>query len=115
MLLDVIIHHEDCCVDSYPESLSWFNLMQCVSAELFPGMSVKISEAVQEKLLKDNAFKMSDIGKDAANDIIRGLMEKRTMNNMEIDYLKGLFERGRKYETQNDGTLSVELSLLNFS
>ena len=86
--------------------------MQCVSAELFPGMTVKISEAVQEKLLKDTSFKMSDIGKDAANDIIRRLMEKRTMNNMEINYLKGLFERGRRYENGDDGTSDIYDSFL---
>ena len=88
--------------------------MQCVSAELFPGMSVKISEAVQEKLLKDTTFKMSDIGKDAADDIIQRLMEKRTLNNMEINYLKGLFERGRRYENGDDGMSSMIIILLMF-
>ena len=93
-----------CCI---AESLSWFNLMQCISAELFPTMSVAVSKAVQDKLLQDTAFKMSDIGKDAADDIIRRLMDKRTMNNIEINYLKGLFERGRIYEIGDDGMTSA--------
>ena len=98
----------------FSESLSWFNLMQCVSAELFPGMSVKISEAVQEKLLKDTAFKMSDIGKEAADDIIQRLMAKRTMKIVEINYLEGLFERGRQYESGHNGMLFTIVYLLMF-
>ena len=70
--------------------------MQCVSAELFPGLSVKISECVQAKLLEDTTFKMDDIKEDAADDIIQRLMDKRTMNNIEINYLKDMFQRARE-------------------
>ena len=68
-------------------------MVQCVTHELFPVLSVKINECVQEKLLQDLNFKSSDITSDAVEDILKRLMTKRTMNNKEIEYLKGLIER----------------------
>ena len=68
-------------------------MVQCVTHELFPVLSVKINECVQEKLLQDLNFKSSDITEDAVEDILKRLMTKRTMNNKEIEYLKGLIER----------------------
>ena len=73
--------------------MSWQNVVQCVTHELFPVLSVKINECVQEKLLQDLNFKSSDITSDAVEDILKRLMTKRTMNNKEIEYLKGLIER----------------------
>ena len=78
--------------------MTWFNVMQCVTAELFPMMTAQISQCVQEKLLKDNNFKMSDISEEAANDIIELLKEKRTMNYKEVMYLKGLMQRARDFQ-----------------
>ena len=72
---------------------TWFNVLQCVTQELFPILSIKINECVQEKLLKDTAFKMGDIRKEAVLDILDRLMTKRTMNNKEIAYLKELVQR----------------------
>lgn len=72
---------------------TWFNIMQCVSTELFPTFSVKISECLEQKVLRDSAFQMSDVGEDAVNDIIFHLKRKRTMNNKEITYLRKLIQR----------------------
>ena len=88
------------------ENITWHNVLQCVNQELFPVLSVKINECVQEKLLKDSAFKMSDIGTDAVEDIIERLMKKRTMNNKEITYLKELFERANEYGQSGDSQKS---------
>ena len=53
--------------------------------------------------MKDTNFKMGDIGKKAADDIVAMLIDKRTMKNVEIDYLRALFRRAREYQNDNDG------------
>ena len=67
--------------------------MQCVSTELFPTFSVKISECLEQKVLRDSAFEMSDVGEEAVNDIIFQMKRRRTMNNKEISYLRKLIQR----------------------
>ena len=95
------------------EILTWFNVMQCVPNELFPAMSVKLSQCVQDKLLMDSSFKMSDIGDDAVKDVLKRLMERRTMNNVEINYLKGLFQRAIQHNEGRHGLLHRCLNLMN--
>ena len=92
-------------VHIHSASMTWFNVMQCVRMELFPMISVKISECVQEKLLMDSSFKMSDIGKEAVMDIIERLKAKRTMNNVEVTYLEGLFQRANDHKMAIKGLL----------
>ena len=92
-------------VHIHSASMTWFNVMQCVRMELFPMISVKISECVQEKLLMDSSFKMSDIGKEAVMDIIERLKAKRTMNNVEVTYLEGLFQRANDHKMTIKGLL----------
>ena len=87
------------------ESMTWSNVLQCVRMELFPAISVKISECVQEKLLMDSSFKMTDIGKEAVMDVIERLKEKRTMNNVEVSYLLRLFNRANDHRMMNTGLL----------
>ena len=87
---------------------TWFNVLQCVTQELFPVLSIKINECVQEKILQDVTFKMSDIweddhGDDPVTDILARLMTKRTMNNKEIDYLKELVQRMRLNDNSDHG------------
>ena len=94
-------------VHLHSASMTWFNVMQCVRMELFPMISVKISECVQEKLLMDSSFKMSDIGKEAVMDIIERLKAKRTMNNVEVTYLEGLFQRANQHKMAIGGLLLV--------
>ena len=81
--------------------------MQCITAELFPAISVKISECVQEKLLRESTFKMSDIGKEAVDDVIGRLMDKRTTNNVEIKYLEGLVQRAIEYQSSGAGLVPI--------
>ena len=81
-------------------------MVQCVTHELFPVLSVKINECVQEKLLQDLNFKSSDITNDAVDDILKRLMTKRTMNNKEIEYLKGLIERAN--DISNSEMMQIE-------
>ena len=89
--------------------------MQCVTNELFPAMSVKLSQCVQDKLLMESSFKMSDIGDDAVKDVLKRLMELRTMKNVEIDYLKGLFQRAIQHNEGRHGLLHQSLSSLERS
>ena len=89
------------------EILTWFNVMQCVTNELFPAMSVKLSQCVQDKLLMDSSFKMSNLDEKAVEDILRRLMERRTMNNVEINYLKGLFQRAIQHNAMQHGLFVV--------
>ena len=78
-------------------SVTWRNVVHCVSNELFPQLSIKLDECVQERLLKDTAFKLSNVGDEAVEDIMGRLMKKRTMNNVEIGYLNGLIQRAVAY------------------
>ena len=73
--------------------LNWFNVVQCVSTELFPVLSVTMSKCVQEKFASDAQFKLNDFGRKTVEDFIERLKEKRTMNNTEITYLKKMFGR----------------------
>ena len=54
---------------------------------------MKISECLEQKVLRDAAFEMSDVGEEAVNDVIFQLKRRRTMNNKEISYLKKLIQR----------------------
>ena len=84
-------------------NLNWFNVVQCVSTELFPVLSVKLSQCVQEKLASDIDFQLNDFGEDSVNDIMERLKEKRAMNNKEILYLRELIQRAcDKHENQNE-------------
>ena len=88
--------------------MTWFNIMQCVSMELFPAISVKISQCVQEKVLEDSSFELSDIGSEAVDDVIERLKEKRTMNNKEISYLKELIQRARDIAETQHSLVSIK-------
>ena len=109
--------HSDSTMTDCPfstESMTWFNVMQCVRMELFPAISVKISECVQEKLLMDSSFKMSDIGKEAVMDVIERLKEKRkTMNNVEVSYLLRLFDRANGHRMAIKGLLLFHDAMLS--
>ena len=83
--------------------MTWFNVMQCVAMELFPKLSARISECVQEKLLKDSTFKMDDICEETADDVLARLMDKRPTNNAEITYLKALVQRAREHHQKDNG------------
>ncbi len=104
------------------ESMTWSNVLQCVRMELFPAISVKISECVQEKLLMDSSFKMTNIGKEAVMDVIERLKEKRTMNNVELSYLLRLFDRANDpfkglsvdYHLLLAAELTIWIALLDF-
>ena len=67
--------------------------MQCVSTELFPTFSVKISKCLQQKAIANSAFKMNDVGDEAVEDVIFRLKQMRSMNNKEISYLRKLIQR----------------------
>ena len=73
--------------------MTWFNVMQCVTQELFPVLSIKLNECVQEKIVNDSSFKMNEFRAEAVENVIARLGEKRTMNNKEIAYLYALIER----------------------
>ena len=88
------------------EYKTWFNVMQCVTQELFPVLSFKISECVQEKLVEDPTFKMTDIEDEAVDDILERLTRKRTMNNKEMEYLKDLVKRLRESKIKVNGEKS---------
>ena len=96
-----VLYDGPLCRESTTENvvskMTWYNILQCVTQELFPVLSFKINECVQEKLVSDPSFQISNIGEDAVKDIIRRLMEKRTMNNKEISYLRDLFQRANQY------------------
>ena len=85
----MICGHTECAL----MTVTWSNVVQCVTNELFPVLSVKINECVQEKLLMESTFKLSDVGNEAVKDIMNRLMTKRTMNNKEMEYLDGLIQR----------------------
>ena len=79
--------------DSVNDERTWFNVLQCVNNELFPVLSVKLSECVQDKLVNDPSFKINNLRDVAVEDVLKRLMTKRTMNNKEIGYLKALIQR----------------------
>ena len=68
-------------------------MIQCVWTELFPVLSVKLTECVQEKLAEEASFKQTDFREAAVSDIIERLKRKRAMNNKEIQYLEGLIRK----------------------
>ena len=72
---------------------NWFNFVQCVSSELFPVLSVTMGKCIQEKLESDIGFKLNDFRDETVKDVFERLMEKRTMNNKEIQYLKRMIVR----------------------
>ena len=82
------------------ERMTWFNVVHCVSTELFPVLAVKMRECVEEKLAKEPTFKLDDFGAAAVGDVIEGLKTKRTMNNKEIAYLKGLIRRATEHQKE---------------
>ena len=82
--------------DSVNDERTWFNVLQCVTNELFPVLSVKLSECVQDKLVNDPSFKINNLRDVAVEDVLKRLMTKRTMNNKEIDYLKALIQRAHQ-------------------
>ena len=87
--------------------------MQCVTAELFTSISVSISSCVQEKVLRDSAFKMSDLSEEAVKDVMTRLKEKRTMNNKEVTYLMALFQRARHVHHDRRRSSLVYLLIYN--
>ena len=79
--------------DNVTDRMTWFNVVQCVTQELFPVLSIKLNECVQEKIVSDSSFKMDDFKADAVENVIARLGEKRTMNNKEIAYLQAVIKR----------------------
>ena len=73
--------------------ITWFEIMQCVSVEMFQMLSTKISDSLQQKSLEDSNFKMIDTGDKVVDDIMMRLKEKRMMSNKEISYLRQLIDR----------------------
>ena len=61
--------------------------------ELFPVLSIKLQECIEEKVAKEPKFKLDDFGDDAVNDIMERFKKKRPMNNKEIFHLKELIKR----------------------
>ena len=56
-------------------------------------LSIALKKCIDEKLSDDDQFKLDDFGSDAVNDVMERLKGKRVMNNKEIKYLNGLFQR----------------------
>lgn len=86
--------------------ITWFNVVQCVSQELFPDLAVRINQLVKEKMSDDATFKMDDIGMEAAQNVIERLKNKRSTNNKEISYLNGLFRRAHLFALNGQGLVS---------
>ena len=73
--------------------MTWFKIVNCVNTELFPVLSIALKRCIDEKLSDDNNFKLYDFDDDTVDDIMERLKGQRSMNNKEVQYLKGLFER----------------------
>ena len=82
--------------------ITWFSIMQCVSTELFPVFSTKISECLQEKRFQNSAFQMNDISDEVVEDVISRLQQKRATNNTEIMYFKKLIQRAIEGPVSHD-------------
>ena len=75
------------------ESRTWFDIFRCVSTELFPALSIMMRQCLDEILKEKPDFKLDDFGKEAMEEIMEKLKQKRTMNNYEIEYLQRLIQR----------------------
>ena len=73
--------------------MTWFNVAENVKTELFPALSIKLRECIEEKISKEPDFKLDDFGEDAVKDVIERLKAKRTTNGRELKYLRALFQR----------------------
>ena len=56
-------------------------------------LAITLKKCIDEKLAADTKFKPEDFGKDAIDDILEKLKEKRTTSDKEIRYLRALFRR----------------------
>ena len=68
-------------------------MVKCVNNELFPVLSVALKKCIDDKLSEDSSFNLNNFSKAAIDDVMERVKTKRTMNNKEIEYLKGLFQR----------------------
>ena len=82
----------------WTESRTWFDVIRCVSTELFPALSIIMGKCLDEILREKSDFKVDEFGEEEVMEIMERLKQKRTMNNKEIDYLKKLIQRA----TEND-------------
>ena len=56
-------------------------------------LSIALKKCIDEKLSDNDQFKLDDFGSDVIDDVLERLKGKRVMNNKEIKYLNGLFQR----------------------
>ena len=92
---------------------TWFDVVRCVQTELFPVLSIKMRECVEERLSKEPSFKLNDFGANAVEDVIERLKTKRTMNNKEIHYLKGLIRRAAEHQQEGQRLVAELLFTAN--
>ena len=87
--------HCGCAVMSlFPtERMTWFKVVNCVNTELFPVLAIALKECIDTKLSEDVDFKLDNFDDNVVDDIMERLKGKRAMNNKEVQYLKGLFQR----------------------
>ena len=50
---------------------------------------------------------MSDLGDNVVRDVLKRLMQRRTMNNVETNYLEGLFQRAIEHNKKQHGLFSL--------
>ena len=73
--------------------MTWFKVVNCVNTELFPVLSIALKKCIDEKISENINFKVDDFHKDVVDDVMERLKAKRAMNNREVQYLRGLFQR----------------------
>ena len=93
--------------------MTWFKVIHCVETELFPALSIKLRECIEEKLSAEPHFKIDDLGSDAVNDVIERLKAKRTTNFKELTYLRALIQRAQDHAPSQQ-SLVIKFKLLKF-
>ena len=73
--------------------MTWFKVINCVNTEMYPVLAIALRNCIDEKLSEDINFKPDDFNEDVVNDVLDKLKGKRAMNNKEVQYLRGLFQR----------------------
>ena len=73
--------------------MTWFKVINCVNTEMYPVLAIALRKCIDEKLSEDINFKADDFRKDVVYDVLDKLKGKRAMNNKEVQYLRGLFQR----------------------
>lgn len=91
--------------------MTWYHIEHCIKNELFPAIQVVISKCVEDKRLDtESDFEVHDIGKDAVDDVIEKLKNKRpSTNNREIKYLRKLVQRAHSLQQSASSLVSKEV------